>query len=76
MTDSEYKCENHSLDLVCRGCMKAWIARHDKLLEFVKSMNMRASPGEVYSEFHNGWAQRVNDIGIEAKKLLQEIGEL
>lgn len=38
MTDSIYKCENHSLDLVCRGCMKAWIARHDKMLEFVKEI--------------------------------------
>jgi len=46
-----------------------------KLLEFVKALNMRSSPSEIYSEFNDGWAKRVNDVGIEAEKLLKEINE-
>lgn len=34
---SAYKCENHKLDLCCIGCVKAWIARHDRMLEFLKN---------------------------------------
>lgn len=65
MTDSIYKCENHSLDLVCRGCMKAWIARHDKMLEFVKDLSQTT---DVLGD--------VTQMAKIAKSLLKEIGEL
>jgi hypothetical protein len=36
---NNYKCDNHTtLDLVCRSCIKSWIARHDALLEFTKKV--------------------------------------
>lgn len=59
---SDYHCENHKLDLVCRGCLKAWIARHDKLLAFVK---------EIAS---NNYQDNIYDL--EARDLLKEIGEM
>jgi hypothetical protein len=42
---NKYKCdhtpgtertEDQHLDLICRSCLKAWMARHDALLAFVK----------------------------------------
>ena len=68
---SEYKCEhcpdtqrnaNQVLDLVCLGCMKAWIARHDKMLEFIK-------------EIANDNSRVFIDLDDQAKDLLKEIGE-
>ncbi len=38
MTESKYKCTDHHLDLVCRGCVMAHIAVKEKLLEFVKQI--------------------------------------
>lgn len=35
---SEYKCEDHKLDIVCIGCVIAGNRRYKKLLEFTKLM--------------------------------------
>lgn len=35
---NKYKCTGHKLDLVFPGCVKAWIARHDAMLEFIKQI--------------------------------------
>jgi hypothetical protein len=42
VSESKYKCdhsagskENHNMTLVCEGCLKAWIARHDKMKEIL-----------------------------------------
>ena len=69
---SDYKCEQHKIDLICAGCVRAWIARHDRMLEFIKNI---------------GWCHRYtdeeikdfNDVGHyleakEARDLLKEIG--
>ena len=58
-----YKCDKHKLDFACLGCIKAWIARHDKLLEFVR---------EISGVVHKG---NCRDLGIRAENLLKEIGK-
>jgi len=58
------ECENHKLDICCLGCVKAWIARHDKMLEFIKKLT-----DESYSHFENE-----NEINWVATELLIEIG--
>jgi len=63
MTTNPYKCESHKLDLVCRGCMQAWIARHNKLLEFVKSISK------------NSCCINCQCLACDALELLREIGE-
>lgn len=66
MADSKYKCENHKLDIACLGCIKAWIARHDRMLEFVKS-----------SLEHTCYLCKSDCcIPCNVKELLKQIGEL
>lgn len=74
MTESKYKCENHQLDLICRGCMKAWIARHDRMLKYLKTLGwLDTYTDEDIAEFnHNGSYLEAK----EARDLLKEIGEL
>lgn len=72
MTESIYKCEDHRLDLVCRGCVKAWIARHDKLLEFVKYVSQIKN--DVLDE--DAYILVLDGVIEEAKQELKEIGEL
>jgi len=38
MMNNPYKCENHKLDIICLGCVKVWIARHNKMLEFIMNI--------------------------------------
>ena len=61
----EYKCEEHKLDLVCQGCMKAWIARHDRMLKFIKKICYEHTDFEETA--HISW---------DAAELLKEIGKL
>ncbi len=63
MTESKYKCTDHKLDLVCPGCVRAWITRHDKPLEFVKWCKETAS------------CHACDHQALLAAKLLKEIGE-
>jgi len=56
---NKYKCSSHKLDFICRGCVRAWIARHNKLLEFVKEVSN--NDGYCFTP--------------DAKELLKEIGE-
>lgn len=35
---NKYKCDSHKLNFACIGCIKAWIHRHDAMLEFVKKI--------------------------------------
>lgn len=58
---SIYKCTNHKLDLICPGCVKAWIARHDRMLKFVNKC------------FYASGAYQPQQ---DAQDLLIEIGEL
>lgn len=58
---SKYKCDNHKIDLVCRGCVKAWIARHDAMLSFIKDI---ITDGRTIQDQE------------EATELLKEIGEI
>jgi len=72
---SEYKCESHKIDLVCLGCVKAWIARHDKLVEFVKSLMCQQD------DVHTTECSKADDWGNMdlcelATDVLKEIGEL
>ena len=65
----EYKCEKHKLDIVCVGCMKAWIARHDKMMGFIKKLsNMSENSAHDCKECYC--------IACQAKVILQEIGKL
>ena len=58
---SLYKCTYHNLDLLCIGCIKAWIARHDRMLEFIKK----------FATEKEGDFSLCNDDAIE---LLKELG--
>jgi hypothetical protein len=65
--------------LLCINCIGEYGERNEKyfkLLKFVHDMNMRSTIGEVHSDFHRGWAERVNAVGYDAMMLLKEIGEL
>lgn len=71
---SEYKCENHKLNIVCLGCVKAIMRREKKLLEFVKSLAW-------IERYNDKEIKEFNDLGFyleakEARDLLKEIGEL
>lgn len=63
MTDSIYKCDNHKLDLVCRGCVMARLEQLGALLKFVKSL-AKISCCNV-----------CECIACDSLKLLREIGE-
>ena len=41
-----FKCENHKLDLICRGCVRAWMNRHNALLDFVKKASCFDMPDD------------------------------
>ncbi len=62
---SEYKCNDHKLDIACLGCIKAWIARHDKMLNFIRKI--------CYD--HTDYEETAH-ISWEATELLKEIGKL
>jgi len=72
---NQYKCEDHHLDLVCRGCVKAWIARHDEMKIFIHNISLPyLSLNEIES-----LVERRDDIAliaINARELLKKIGEL
>ena len=57
---SQYKCENHTLIISCPGCIRAWMARHDKMLQLLR---------KIISSPNMNW-------DIEAIELLTEIGKL
>lgn len=75
---NKYKCDhspgspNKELDLICRGCLRAWIGKHDLLVEFVKHI----------SEIRNDVLDEDMYIGVldgvidESKSLLKIIGEI
>ena len=69
---SKYKCETHKLDLICRGCMKAWIARHEKMAEFIRKINDNFN----LSTTDEDSLKFLAEIEYEAYILLDEIGEL
>lgn len=60
-----YKCKDHKLDLACLRCIKSWIARHDKMLQFIKSLAHES----CYETYENS-----NEINWVANELLQELG--
>ena len=62
MTD-KYHCDNHKLDLVCRGCVKAWITRHDAMKTFLEDIYF--NPSEHKNTHHLS-----SDVGL----LLKELG--
>lgn len=64
---NKYKCENHKLDLVCQGCVKVFIARHDKMLEFIRGLSGGLEVGLTDEE---------ERLILSARTLLKEIGEL
>jgi hypothetical protein len=60
-----YKCESHRLDLICPGCVKAWISRHDRMLGFIKQI------------VHNHTKfKETSDMSLEGYKVLKEIGKV
>lgn len=60
---SLYECEfNGTYTIVCKGCQKALHARHDRMLEFIKS----------YKQWHCGGC---SDIEERIEELLKEIGK-
>jgi hypothetical protein len=63
---SEYKCNSHKIDFICQGCVKAWIARHDKMLDFIKELAKDFPDRDVYREI----------LQEQAQDLLKEIGKL
>lgn len=69
---NEYKCDNHKLNIACLGCIRAWINRHDKMLEFVKEIyNLKFDTLVSMKEaIHN------DHISKQAEKILKEIGKL
>lgn len=56
-------CDSHKLDLICGGCVKAWIARHDKMEDFIKKIAF--DDNEFKGEYPITW---------KAEELLREIG--
>lgn len=64
-----YKCEKHKLNYACLGCIRAWIARHDKMLEFVKKI-AKADVNYLEDESYD----YLDEIALEAKEILKEIG--
>lgn len=73
--EKKYKCEKHSLDFCCHGCVKARIARYDALLEFVKNICVDFTPGTVNDSWKDGYEHSRNQITKDALKVLKEIGE-
>jgi hypothetical protein len=59
---SEYKCESHKLDFACLGCIKAWIARHDKMKKTLINLA------------HAGMCDCGNCSSCEAFACLRELG--
>jgi len=53
---SKYKCESHKLDLCCLGCVRAWIARHEAMKDFITLM---ANSTEL---FYSDDAQKILDL--------------
>lgn len=60
----KYKCTDHKLNFACLGCINAWIARHDRMLEYIRKVIEDAKISENY---HRA------DEGLE---VLKEIGKL
>jgi len=58
-----YKCEDHHLDLVCRGCVKAMIKRYDVMAKFIFKLV------DNHTEFEG-----TDHISWDAALLLKEIG--
>lgn len=73
MTDKKYHCDHSpgsgkkELDLICRTCLRAWIARHNKMLEFIEQL----ADESVYERYEN-----LNEMNWAAFDLLKEIGEI
>lgn len=63
--NNKYKCEKHKLDFACLGCIKAWIERHDRMLEFITDLAIERPDRDNTMEW-------IND---EARELLKEIGK-
>ncbi len=61
---SEYKCEKHKLDFACLGCIRAWMARHDRMLGFLKTL------GDINPEY-----VQLRAVQMYAAELLKEIGK-
>lgn len=62
---NKYKCEEHKLDLACLGCVKALVARHDRMLEFIRRLIKRSSPT----------GRRSSDIkSLRGESVLKEMG--
>ena len=82
---NKYNCDDHHLDIACMGCVKALVARHNKMLEFVKDLAL----GELcddhlrvmgegrmgLSDFQRGKNQKLSEIILIARALLKEIGK-
>ncbi|MDE2024885.1 MAG: hypothetical protein KGJ07_00150 [Patescibacteria group bacterium] len=64
---NEYKCHKHRINFACLGCVKAWIARHDAMLKFIKEL----SDADVKSADN----MEICDVALHARELLRKIGK-
>jgi len=65
MTENPYECTSHKLDFCCLGCVKAWIARHDKMKDFIDNLH------KYYIKY-----DETSSIAQDAAELLKELGLL
>ena len=79
---SRYKCDhspggpNKRLTLICETCLRAWIARHNRMLEFIKDRVLLDVPTDVIESMTvSAFSEKAN-IALAAKEILKEIGEL
>jgi len=59
-----YKCDDHTLNLCCLGCIICWIARHNRMKDFLLKM---IKPLKDRDDYFEAWQD-------EAKELLKELG--
>lgn len=74
MNDNPYKCENHKIDLVCHGCVRAWIRRHDMMLAFIRDLQVGVTR-KSKSDYDEGFIDAANEVAQQATDLLNEIGK-
>jgi len=71
---SKYKCGDHTLELACPGCIRAWIKRHDKMLAFIRDIaNLKEPEEKLLAMAEAGY--HVDHV-LNVRSVLREIGEL
>ena len=80
---NKYKCNSHNLDLICKGCVKAWIARHDQMLDFIKyHAFLHLSDNDIekmknddsLDSYQLGRNRKQANIAVGCRLILKEIG--